>query len=143
MSFAPKRRIVTAAVVAALGAAPAFALAATKNGVTPTSPKPGAVVAKGKSVKFKGKVRGTGRIFVHVCKSAKRSEKGIICRKASIGQAKRRSKAFSYSQPTYAFKEHWLNTPGTYYWQAYRIACENGNTSDCNQEGPVVKFRVR
>lgn len=138
------RRLTAAAVVGALALAPASALAATKNGVTPTTPKAGASVPRGKAVTFKGRVRGPGSVFIHVCKSSRKSAKeGVICTKATIGQAKKRSGAFSYTQKVFAFDEYWLNTPGTYYWQAHRIACESGNTTDCRQEGPVVKFRVR
>lgn len=138
------RRLLIAAVVAALAAAPAYALAATRNGLTPLSPKSGAAVPKGKSVTFTGRVRGRGPVFVHVCKSARKSKaQGTICMKATIGQARKKGGRFSYRQRTYSFDAYWLNRPGTYYWQAYRIACENGNTSDCRQEGPVVRFRVR
>ncbi len=144
MSVTPHRRLVLVAVVGALTLAPAAAPAATRNGVTPTSPKPGAAVPKGKSVTFKGRVRGPGPIFVHVCKSARKSKKeGTICKTATIGQARKKGGRFSYRQKVFSFAEYWLNRPGTYYWQAYRIACENGNTSDCRQEGPVVRFRVR
>ena len=48
---------------------------------------------------------------------------------------------FSAKMRFFDFPEFWLNNPGTYYWQAYRIDCE-GDLSDCKQEGPVVKFRV-
>lgn len=138
-----RSRLAAAAAVVALVAAPAYALAASKNGVTPTSPKAGATVPKGKAVRFMGKVKGPGKIFVHVCKSAKPSKKeGVICSKLAIHEARRRSGAFSYRQKVYAFDAYWLNTPGTYYWQAHRIACENGDLTDCRQEGPVVRFKV-
>ena len=144
MSVISHRRLTLVAVAGVLAAAPASAPAATQNGVTPASPRSGAVVPKGKSVTFKGRVRGAGPIFVHVCKSARKSRKeGTICKTATIGQARKRGGTFSYRQRTYSFSAYWLNRPGTYYWQAYRIACENGNTSDCRQEGPVVRFRVR
>ena len=39
------------------------------------------------------------------------------------------------------FPEFWLNSPGTYYWQAFRIAC-TAASSDCRKEGPIVKFKV-
>ncbi len=143
MPVAPYRRLALVAVAVALAVAPASAPAATMNGVTPTSRQPGAVVPKGKSVTFKGRFRGPGPIFVHVCKSARKARDGTICRKATIGQARRTGGRFSYRQKAFSFAAYWLNRPGTYYWQAYRIACENGNTSDCRQEGPVVRFRVR
>ena len=37
------------------------------------------------------------------------------------------------------FPGFWLNRPGTYHWQAYRLACVGG---DCRAEGPIVRFRV-
>jgi len=140
-----RRRIAAAGVACTLAAAPAYALAASKNGVTPTSPKAGATVPLGQAVTFKGKVSGPGTVFVYVCKSAKRSAKeGIICPndQVAIGKATKKGGTFSYKQKVYAYPEYWLNSPGTYYWQAHRIVCENGNTSDCRQEGPVVKFKV-
>jgi hypothetical protein len=144
VSVIPHRRLVVAAVAGALAVAGATASAATRNGVTPLSPKPGAVVPKGMAVTFKGRARGPGPIFVHVCTSARKSKRdGTICKRATIGQARKTGSRFSYRQKTYSFPAYWLNRPGTYYWQAHRIACENANTSDCRQEGPVVRFRVR
>lgn len=139
-----RRRVAAVAALTALVAAPAYALAASKNGVTPTSPKAGAGVPKGRAATFKGRVEGPGPVFVHVCKSAKKSAKeGVICTKQAIGRAKKKNGGFSYRQKVYAFDAYWLNRPGTYYWQAHRILCENGDTNDCRQEGPVVRFRVR
>ncbi len=136
-------RLGAAAALAALVAAPAYALAATKNGVTPTSPKAGATVPKGKAVTFTGRAEGPGPVFVHVCKSARKSKReGVICTKLAIHEARKKNGRFSYKQKVYAYDAYWLNTPGTYYWQAHRIACEGGNTSDCRQEGPVVRFKV-
>lgn len=132
------------AAVASLAAAPALALAATENGITPASPRAGATVPQGKSVTFKGRVRGSGPVFVHVCKSARRSRKeGLICSQAAIGKASKKDGGFSYRQKVFAFAEYWLNQPGTYYWQAHRIACEDGDRRDCRQEGPVVRFSVK
>ena len=62
---------------------------------------------------------------------------------ASIGQAHRSGGLFVFKPKFFDFPTFWLNTPGTYYWQAHRIACDDGGTSDCRQEGPVVRFRVR
>lgn len=141
---APRRlRAAAVALVAAL-ALPSAALAATLHGITPTSPAAGATVPKGKAVTFKGRVRGKGPVFIHVCKSARRSRKeGVICFSEAIGKATKKGGTFTYRQKAFAFDAYWLNRRGTYYWQAYRIACEGGNTKDCRQEGPVVKLRVR
>jgi hypothetical protein len=123
-------------------AAPAAASATTKHGITPLSPKAGSSVPAGQAVTFKLRKKGAGKVFVHVCKSKKKHADGRICHKADIGQAHKKGGVFRYKAKFYDFPAFWMNNPGTYYWQAYRIACEGGDLSDCYQEGPVVKFRV-
>jgi hypothetical protein len=118
------------------------ALAATRHGVTPLAPAAGSTVPKGKSPTFKLKVRGKGSVWVYVCKSRKRDARGLICSDEQIEQARRTSAGRFQVKPRFwDYPSFWLNTPGTYYWQAHRIRCENG-TKDCTQEGPVVKFKV-
>ena len=121
---------------------PTAAYAATKHGVTPTSPKAGSTVPVGSTPTYKGKFKGSGPIYVHVCKSKKKDKEGLICHTADIGKAKKHGKKFSYKPTFYDYPEFYLNTPGTYYWQAHRIACEHGHIKDCRQEGPIVKFKV-
>ena len=128
-----------AALVA--GAVPAAAPAATKNGITPKRPKAGATVAEGSRPTFRFNVKGAGTLWVHVCTSRKRDSEGLICTEGMISQAKRKGSTGSIKAKFFDFETFWLNAPGTYYWQAFRIDCE-GDLSDCNQEGPVVKFRV-
>ncbi|MDP9294068.1 MAG: hypothetical protein M3O90_06555 [Actinomycetota bacterium] len=113
--------------------------AATKHGVTPLAPKAGSLVPAGQSLTFRLRVKGRGQVWVHVCKSAHKSRSGIICSKESIGRAKRSNGVFKFTPKFFDFPEFWLNSPGTYYWQGFRIACEG---KDCDQEGPVVKFKV-
>jgi len=55
----------------------------------------------------------------------------------SLGEAKKKNGVYSFKAKFFDFPTFWLNTPGTYYWQAYRIDCSG---SDCKQEGPIVKF---
>ena len=136
------RRLTLLLLTAVLLLAPAAAYAATKNGITPTAPKAGSTVPVGSTPVYKGKFKGKGAIFVHICASRKKDKSGRICHKADIGQAKKKGRRFSYKPTFYDYPEFYLNTPGTYYWQAYRIRCENGNIKDCYQEGPVVKFIV-
>jgi hypothetical protein len=123
-------------------AVPSAASAATKNGVTPLAPKAGSSVPAGKSPTFKMRVRGKGTVFVHVCKSKRMAKDGRICHKADIGQARKRSRIWRFKPRFFDFPAFWLNNPGTYYWQAFRIACEGGNLTDCYQEGPVMRFKV-
>ena len=136
-----KRLILPAVLGTALLLAPAMAHADTKNGITPLAPRPGATVAVGSAPTFKGKVKGAGTVWVHVCKKPGRNGDGLICHKEMIAKARKRDGRFSVKADFFDFPAFWLNSPGTYYWQAHRIKCEGG-VSDCRQEGPVVKFRV-
>ena len=118
------------------------AAAATKNGITPLAPKAGTSVPAGKAATFRMRVADPGAgVFMHVCKSSKKDKEGMICKKATILQAKKRNGVFQAKQKFFDFPAFWLNNPGTYYWQAYRIECRSGS-SDCKQEGPVVRFKV-
>ena len=135
-------RLTLALIIAGSLAIPSAASAATKHGITPLAPKAGSSVPAGKSPTFKMRVRGKGTVWVHVCKSKKKSKDGRICHRADIGQARKRGRIFRFKPKFFDFPAFWLNTPGTYYWQGFRIACEAGNLSDCYQEGPIVKFRV-
>lgn len=138
----------TAAVVSAtalVGAVPA--LAATKHGITPSAPKPGSSVDAGTQPTFTGRVKGPGPVYVYVSKSPKRYKGGLIDNPKSksdlemIRKAKKRKGRFSVKAPFFDYPEFWLNSPGTYYWQAHRIDCVK-QIKDCAQEGPVVKFEV-
>jgi hypothetical protein len=118
------------------------AAAATKNGITPLAPKAGTSVPAGKAASFRMRVSDPGAgVFMHVCKSKKKDKQGMICKKATILQAKKKKGVFVAKQTFFDFPAFWLNNPGTYYWQAYRIECRSGS-SDCKQEGPVVRFKV-
>jgi hypothetical protein len=131
------RTIALAAMV--VMAVPAFA--STKHGVTPQSPKSGTAVPAGVAFTFKAKVKGAGTVWLHACKSKKKRKDGTICSTALIAQMKKQDGVYRHRTKTYSFPEHWLNSPGTYYWQVHRIKCE-GSTSDCRQEGPIWKLRV-
>jgi len=135
------RRLILTLAIAGMLAVPTAASAATKNGVTPLAPKAGSSVPAGKSPTFRMRAKGGGQVWVHVCKSKRKDADGLICNK-EIGRAKKRSGTFRYKPRFFDFPGFWLNNPGTYYWQAHRIACEGGDISDCRQEGPIVKFRV-
>lgn len=113
--------------------------AATLHGITPLFPKADQPIASGKSPTFRMRVRGSGQVWVHVCRSRKKNRAGVICSKESIGRAKRSNGVFKYTPTFYDFPEFWLNSPGTYYWQAFRIKCAG---HDCDQEGSVVRFKV-
>jgi hypothetical protein len=136
-----RRLAIPAALVALLllSAAPALA----KNGVTPISPKKGDTVPAGQAVTFKMNISGPHNgVFVHVCDSKRKDKDGMICDDVAIGRAKKKAGSrFEYKQKLFDFPEFWLNTPGTYYWQAYRTHC-NAAITDCKAEGAIVKFKV-
>jgi hypothetical protein len=130
--------LLAAAITLTLAVAPA-ALGA--NGITPLSPKSGATVPVGKRPTFKLRVSGPGHVWVNVCKSKKKDKEGVICSTETLGEAKRgNGGVHSFKAKYFDFTGFWLNTPGTYYWQAYRIDCGSGN--DCKQEGAIVRFKV-
>ena len=134
----------TLLVLIGLLALPSAASAATKNGITPTSPKAGKTVPAGERPTLKGRVNAPGQMFVHVCKNRKKNKDGIICPNASKAEAiqnvKRKNGRFSVKMKFFDFPEFWLNAAGTYYWQVFRIDCTGG--SDCSKEGPIVKIKV-
>jgi hypothetical protein len=134
-------RLTLLLALAALLAVPTVALGATKNGITPKSPRAGSTIPVGERPTIKGKVKGSGQVYIHVCKSKKKDKDGLICPDEAIGRAKKQGGTFKFKAPFFDFAEFWLNSPGTYYWQAHRISCD-GDLSDCRKEGPIVKFRV-
>jgi len=116
-------------------AAVAFAAA---SGIHPIAPK--GDVDRGHVPAFRMKVNGKGAVFVRVCRSARRVH-GAICDNETTGRATRATGGlYTYKPRAYKFSSYFANRPGTYYWQAVRIAC-SGN--DCRQEGPVTRFTVR
>jgi hypothetical protein len=130
---------ILAVVIAVLAVAAVPALAATKNGITPIYPKPGVTVSKDKVLTLKAKVTTPGDIWFYVCRSPKRDKDGLIC----DGWPKRGKRVAKnrYEARMGLYRSLGLYRPGTYYWQAHRIACVNG-PGDCAQEGPVVKFKL-
>jgi hypothetical protein len=130
--------VAVTAVVLALGGA-ALAGAATKNGITPLGPS--GKIAVGKAPTFRVKVTKPGTVWIHVCKSKRKDSDGVICKTEVIAQARKKSGVFRHKPKLYTFPGFWLQTPGTYYWQAHRIQCE-GDLSDCLQEGPIVRIKV-
>ena len=123
------RRLLLPAVLAALALSAAPALA--KNGVKPISPKKGDTVPAGKRPTFKMNITGDHNgVFVHVCKSRRKDDDGMICHDEVIGQGEEEDGSrFELKAPFFDFPEFWLNKPGTYYWQAYRSACNAASTT--------------
>jgi hypothetical protein len=134
------RRLIIPAALAALLLLAAPALA--KNGVKPVSPKKGDTVPAGQALKFKMNISGEHNgVFVLVCDSKRKNKEGVICDDQIYKAKKKGGSRFEAKAKFFDFPEFWLNNAGTYYWQAYRIAC-NAEINDCKAEGPVVKFKV-
>ena len=71
------RRLLLSLVLIGLLAAPDVAFAATKNGITPTSPKAGQDHPRRQAPDHEGRAStGPGQIYVHVCKSKKKDKDG-------------------------------------------------------------------
>ena len=142
-----QRRLLAIVAAGGLAVAAPVALAASKNGLTPVAPKAGATLPVGKSPTFKVRSSGDGTVWLHICKSAKKNAKGVICYQGknggTIAQMRKKGGVYQVTPKFFDYPGFWANRAGTWYWQAHRIACENGDTSDCLQEGPVVKIRLR
>ena len=80
---------------------------------------------------------------MYVSKSKKTDKDGVlkVDPNGMNQSASKKGSTFKTKAKFFNYPEFWLNKPGTYYWQAHRINCgEDG--SDCQQEGPIVKFKV-
>jgi len=137
-------RLTLLLVIAGLLAVPTAASAATKNGITPLAPKAGSTVPTGKRPTMKMRVNGPGQVWLRVCKTKAKRTDGVICNDPAhepeaIGRARKKNGVFQYKPRFFDYPAFWLNSPGAYYWQAYRIACGGG---DCLQEGPITRFKV-
>jgi hypothetical protein len=111
-------------------------------GITPLSPASGATVPKDTRPTFRLRVHGKGTVWVRVCKSPKRHRDGTICDSSNFGRARRsHGSLYTYRPRLFKFAGYWLQTPGTYYWQAYRLDCVK-SLKDCRQEGAVTRFRI-
>lgn len=138
------------ALVLVLVLAPA-AVAATSNGITPTTPRAGAKIASGARPVFRGRTTGTGTVWIVVSDSKARNKDGVIgldddgrpTRDLEVLQrAKLDGRRFSAKALLFSYPDWWLNKAGTYFWQAHQIRCPTDG-KDCYQEGPVLKLRVK
>jgi hypothetical protein len=141
---------VSLCVVAAAGAKSAA------HGVRLLSPKNKAVIpstrVSGKVPTFKARVRGKGWVYFSICKSKKRSSEGQLCKgkadefsRGKKGKKTKKGRYYSYTPQVLTFVDYTFNTPGTYYWQVFRIDCvrKHNRKFDCIQESPLRKFTVK
>ena len=138
------RRTLPLAALAALLLLAAPAGAVTKNGITPVTPKAGDTIPSGRAFVFKLNVKGpsAGTFVAGLQVEAQGRRRRHLLEAPTIGKAKhKQGSRYEYKAKFYDFPGFWLNSPGTYYWQAYRTHCDAG-ISDCKAEGPIVKFKV-
>jgi hypothetical protein len=84
---------------------------------------------------------GTGAtdyLFVHVSTSPATSSTGLIGSDVTIATFS--TAAPAWTPAAYTFPSYWLVTPGTYYWQPYRISFTDD--PDGYQEGGIRRFEV-
>ena len=67
--------------------------AVAANGITPVSPQRGDTVPAGSRPVFKGRVRGRGPVYIHVCRSPRKDAEGLICTREAVAKARRRGTA--------------------------------------------------
>ena len=77
--------------------------------------------------------RARRRVFVHVCKNSQEEPQGRDLQEERSSAAKKRKGAFQAKPQFFDFPDFWLNNPGTYYWQAHRIACDGSSTTACRK----------
>jgi len=72
--------------------------------------------------------------------AAATTKNGITPVAPKAGTSVPAGKSPTFTPKFYDYPAFWLNRPGRYFWQAFRIDC---NAQDCEQEGPIVRFRVK
>ena len=139
------KRLVVLTVIAVLASATVAVSQISRP--SPISPKNGAIFRVGTTPTLKFRAAGDGERWVHVSRSSRRDASGVIKPvQAAFGKAKRvRGDVYSFKPKHYDYSGSWSNQRRTYYWQAYRIACgeEDTTNSDCRVEGPVRRFSLR
>ena len=132
----------TFAAAAAITLAVSGATATAAGGPTPLAPSNGKSLTAGKAFTFKVRSSAEGGVFLKVSKSKKKGKDGTLAAKDDLYFRKmgKKGSTFSKKTETYdALPDYFLNKPGRYYWQAYRIDC--AAQSDCNVEGAIRSFR--
>lgn len=134
----------TIAAVAAVSLAASGTVALAAGGPSPKAPTDGKTLTAGKPFTFKVTSRQSGAVFLKVSKSKKKGKDGTLAAKDDLYFRKmgKKGSTFSKKTETYdALPDYFLNKPGRYYWQAYRIDCSEQR--DCNVEGAIRSFRIR
>ena len=152
MSAFSTRRLLSVLMASCLAVLLMGASTAAAAGPAIVAPKRGAVLALGSQPTFK--VRDGSRnarrykIFMTISTSKARSKRTGDLKQAKVdGQTvgtftsmKRRGKTHSYTAQKYSFPTWYMNRPGKYYWQAFRIDCR---VRGCHIHSKVSSFIVR
>jgi hypothetical protein len=80
----------------------------------------------------------TDYLWVHVSKAPVTASTGVIG--SDVTLASFTTAAPAWTPTAYTFPSYWLVTPGTYYWQPYRISFMDD--PDGYQEGAIRRFEV-
>jgi len=83
-------------------------------------------------------VGSTNYLWVHVSKSAATDSAGVIGSDVTLASFTTATPA--WTPLPYTFPSYWLMTPGTYYWQPYRISYSDD--PDGHQEGAIRSVEV-
>ncbi len=155
MRYSKWMGVALAAIAMAVVAAPTASAAKPKNGITLLGPKEGAVVptviASNSTPTFRARVRGPGSVWIRVCKRKQLDRAGELCSndpdeidRPKRGKRTRRGRLYTFTPEAYTFDSYYLNTPGTYWWQIYRIDCRRTpGPLDCTAESRLRRFTVR
>ena len=136
-------RTLAAVTAVTLAVSGTLATAAT-SGPKPLAPSNGKSLTAGKAFTFKVRSTQPGSVFLKVSKSKRKGSDGTLAAKDDLYFRKmgKKGSTFTKKTETYdALEDYFLNRPGRYYWQAYRIDC--AAQSDCNVEGAIRSFRIR
>jgi hypothetical protein len=113
----------------------------------PVSPARNATVPKRTPITFTVRdsfFPGPGRTVWVIVSDSKRVRKdGTLRKHLDFGQARRvrrGSRTFRYKAKFFDFPAFYMNRPGKYYWQPYRIDCRH--QSDCRVQGRIRTFFI-
>lgn len=129
----------TAAVMAVGASGGAIAAPARPASVTP---KQAATVEAGRPFTFKVRSGGGFGVFVTVSTSRRTDADGVLAEDVYFTKLiARKGGLHTRKTPVYpALDDYFLNAPGRYYWQPYRIDCST--QKDCKVEGRIRSFVV-
>lgn len=119
------------------------ATATAAGGPSPLAPTNGKTLAKGVPFTFKVRSTESGAVFLKVSKSKRKNSKGTLRTDVYFRKmGKQKGSVYTKKTERYpALSSYFLNKPGRYYWQAYRIDC--AAQADCEVEGAIRSFRIR